>query len=43
MDTTSFDRQSFFRFEPFSFELIGLPSPPARIRIYPKLLVGSEP
>jgi hypothetical protein len=42
MDTTSFDRQSFFQFGPFSVVLEGLPSPPARIRIYPKLLAGSE-
>jgi len=42
MDTVPFDRESFFQFEPFSVVLDGLPSPPARIRIYPKLLAGSE-
>lgn len=42
MGTADFDRESFFQFEPFSVVLMGLPSPPARIRIYPKLLAGSE-
>lgn len=42
METASFDRESFFQFEPFSVALEGLPSPPARIRIYPKLLAGSD-
>jgi hypothetical protein len=42
METASFDRESFFQFEPFSVVLEGLPSPPARIRIYPKPLAGSE-
>jgi len=42
METASFNRESFFQFEPFSVVLDGLPSPPARIRIYPKLLSGSE-